>query len=195
MNEVDNGFIRDLQKFVAVAAVGASVLRGRNRAGEARRIQGRLATLDLATVATLNETAFADWLDRTTADLISDRIEWGAVRKAVNLFLRDCLYNKYLNSHYGLDRIEKWLEIPLDSVVAGALIDDEPSLPRWTGLNHLIEKQSRLYQEHAREMAARRTAAGPKEQLPAEAAVHLDIGLWVNNRSKVKQGADNERQS
>jgi hypothetical protein len=40
---------------------------------------------------------------------------WGAARKALNLVLRDILYNQYLQREYGFNRIGKWLELPLDS--------------------------------------------------------------------------------
>ena len=46
---------------------------------------------------------------------------WGAARKALNIFLRDVLYNHYLRSRHHLDRLEEWLEVPLDRDVAAAL--------------------------------------------------------------------------
>ena len=37
----------------------------------------------------------------------------GAARKAINLFLRDALYNRYLNRRFALSWIQAWIEVPL----------------------------------------------------------------------------------
>ena len=42
---------------------------------------------------------------------------WGFARKGLNIFLRDCFYNRYIHDHYGLQAIEPFLEVPLDGRV------------------------------------------------------------------------------
>jgi hypothetical protein len=44
---------------------------------------------------------------------------WGTARKALNIFLRDALYNHYLCNEYGFNRLEQWLEVPLDRSMKG----------------------------------------------------------------------------
>ena len=55
---------------------------------------------------------------------------WGAARKAVNLFLRDALCNRYLAEEFNLKKAEAWMEIPLDSAVARGITDGEGTSSR-----------------------------------------------------------------
>ncbi len=117
-------FIPTVQRKVAVTAVGPSALRGQGK-GVLRASQSFLASVSLANIPKSSATRFQAWLDRQTEALL-DQLPingrpWGAARKAINLFLRDALYNQYLNRRFGLDNIEPWLEIPLDSAVARGL--------------------------------------------------------------------------
>ena len=107
-------FISDVQRFTAVSAVGVSALR-RQGVGTIGRIQKYLGSLDLTDMRSLkNEDDFSSWLDLKTEDLVQNQnVKWSAARKALNLFLRDCLYNKYLCAEYRLDHLEPWLEMPL----------------------------------------------------------------------------------
>jgi hypothetical protein len=118
------------------------------------------------------------WLDRQTEALLDtlpiDGRPWGAARKALNLFLRDSLYNRYLSDHFNLQQIEAWLEIPLDSAVARGLQSGTGRgvLPRWPGLKHLDPSVSTSYQNAAAEHA----------RVLGIARVHLDMYLWLENR-------------
>ena len=159
----DGQFISDVQKFVGLA-VSVSALR-RQGPGVIYAIQEYLGD------------AFSNWLEGKTSELVRTRgVKWGAARKALNLFLRDCLYNKYLSEKYDLGNLEAWMEMPVDSVVAGQLKKDagRGRLPVWHGLKELTKENSEKFQTHAREMAARRNFA----------RVHLDVGMWINNRVK-----------
>jgi|SRR5439155_11817528 len=97
---------------------------------------------------------------------------WGTARKALNIFLRDALYNHYLRSHHYLHRIEEWLEIPLDRDVATALRAEPEgaALPRWDGvkIKRLTPRVSRQYQRVAQLVADRRRTQ----------RVHLDLEYW-----------------
>ncbi len=118
------------------------------------------------------------WLDRQTEFLLDDfpisGRPWGAARKAINLFLRDTLYNQYLCRRFGFHKLESWLEVPLDSASARGLklAAGRGVLPRWPGLKHLGPAVSEEFQEfatgHARTIGLER--------------VHLDMYLWLENR-------------
>ena len=91
-------------------------------------------------------------------------------------FLSSRLFiNRYLSAEHGLDCIQKWLEIPLDSIVADKLKKDagrRSRLPVWKGLRNLKKDDSKKFQDHARELAARESSQ----------RVHLDVVLWVNKK-------------
>jgi len=181
----DNEFIRDLQRFTALSAVNVTALR-RQGVGVIGRIQDYLAKLDLSGLSALHdEDGFGLWLQNTTQGMVSSKggpeIRWGAARKALNLFLRDALYSKYLSRQYVLEHVEKWLEVPLDSVVAQYLKREagRGQLPVWNGLRHLRPEESEQFQRYASRLARQRGLA----------RVHLDVGIWVNNRVQSDRGS------
>ena len=172
-----NTFIPTVQRKVATSAVGPSALRGQGR-GVLSVSQLFLASLSLARVPQSTEGRFMIWLDRQT-DALLDALPvngrpWGAARKAINLFLRDVLYNHYLSRQYAFRRVERWLEVPLDSAVARGLKTKAGRgiLPRWPGLKHLDADLSHQYQVFASDHA---------NALKIE-RVHLDMYLWLENR-------------
>ncbi len=161
------------QKRVAEAAVGPSALRNQGNEGVVERARQYLKTLDLGTFVVSSERRFRAVLDRRT-EALRERLparakHWGTARKALNLFLRDVLYHRYLCEHYNFDRIEAWLEVPLDSNVAEGLAEAHlDSLPRWPGIKHLKATQSLIYQQAARQVARDADIA----------PVHLDVYWW-----------------
>ena len=170
-------FIPTVQHKVAVTAIGPSALRMQGK-GVLRASQEFLASLALARVPKSAETRFRDWLDRQTEVLLDglpiNGRPWGAARKAINLFLRDVLYNQYLNRRYRFGEVENWLEVSLDSAVAQGLRSEAGRgvLPRWPGLRHLEPHVSDEFQLFASDYA---------HQLGIE-RVHLDMYLWLENR-------------
>ena len=172
-------FIPTVQRKVAVSAIGPSALRGQGK-GVLKASQEFLASLSLARIPKSNETRFRTWLDRQTEALLDglpvNGRPWGAARKAINLFLRDALYNQYLNRQFELGKIEAWLEVPLDSVVARGMKAKAKKmrtlLPRWPGLKHLKVHASDEFQNFA--SAHVRTIEISR--------VHLDMYLWLGNR-------------
>lgn len=170
-------FIPTVRQMVSVTAVGPSALRGQGK-GVLKASQEFLASLSLARIPKSSATEFRNWLDRQTESLL-DQLPikgrpWGAARKAINLFLRDTLYNKYLSSEFGIGRIEPWLEVPLDSAVARGLKAEagRGGLPQWPGLKHLRSAVSDTFQVFASTHA---------NSLEIE-RVHLDMYLWLENR-------------
>jgi len=170
-------FIPTVQRKVAVTSVGPSALRRQGK-GVLRASHDFLASVSLASLSGLSEARFRAWLDRHTESLLgqlpcSGR-PWGTARKAINLFLRDSLYNQYLNRRFEIEKIERWLEIPLDSAVAKGLKAraGRGGLPQWPGLKNLEPVVSDSFQAFASSLAH---AIGIKR-------VHLDMYLWLENR-------------
>ena len=135
--------------------------------------------MDLKRYSQISNEQFQQQLDKDTNHLLTKfKIKakpWGTARKAINLFLRDALYNKYLSKNYKLDKVEPFLELPLDSIVAKSLkklSDNTKELRYWPGLKHLTKEISQKYQNVAQKCAT-------KQHL---SKVHLDIILWTENR-------------
>lgn len=155
-----------MQKRAANGAVGASTIRGMAPAGTAKVIKDYLRGVDIKSIKARTESGFEKNLDVVTDGLLKalpdDSKHWGMARKCVNIFLRNCLYNRYLCSHYKLESLEEWLEIPLDSHVGKGLIAHfgKDSLPKWGRVVALTRKQSDQYQQAARDLAKRNVFAG-----------------------------------
>jgi hypothetical protein len=174
-----HSLVHMIQHYVAIDAVGTSAMRSQGR-GVLHVMQEHLVPLSLRGIPKTRR-GFGRWLDsQTEAALVAleglaPERPWGTARKALNLFLRGCLYNHYLRKNYGLARTEPWLEIPLDGVVARALkkLAGRGKLPVWHGLKRLRPEQSARFQEFAAKHA--RTVGLP-------ARVFLDHDLWIANR-------------
>lgn len=171
-------FYKTLQRFVAVESIGVSAMRGQIT-GTMHAAQNYCAALDLSKYSNLTESEFKSKLNEDTEGMLDafgfDRFRpWGTARKAINLFFRGALYNKYLSEKYNLTSIEPYLEIPLDSAVAKGLIkrDTNRVLPNWYGLSYLIKEDGEKYQLVA-------LGEAKKEGINR---VHLDMFLWLENR-------------
>jgi hypothetical protein len=166
-------FLKHIQNRVAETCVGASSLRNQGASGVLKAVREHFAKMPLDKFVVSTEERFLDALNNETDKLRlllpPSAQNWGTARKAINLFLRDALYNQYLSKHYGLDRIETFLEIPLDGDVAGALHNlKDDDLPRWKSIKSLGENDSNLYQAKARRYA----------QKLGVNRVHLDLIWW-----------------
>jgi hypothetical protein len=167
-------FLRAIQRYVAVSAIGVTAVRGRTR-GVLRAARAFAAKLDLTQFSVTDKALF-----RAALDAATDRLQhalpaggrsWGVARKAVNLFLRDALYNHYLRAAFELAKAEPWFEVPLDSMVAASLLKRNPraAVPAWATVKGLSPSENDAYQEALRALAARLGVA----------AVHLDSLLWL----------------
>ena len=171
------------KEFMAVNSTSGSALRNQEP-GVVKTIQRRLGELSLGEIPTDSAEQYERWLDRTTDRVLRGvraRIRpWGTVRKATNLFLRACICDHYLRSEYGLARIEPWAEMPLDSIVAGALkrAAGRGRLPGWPGLKHLDCRTNREFQAFAERHA---------RELGVPARIYLDYHLWLRNRSPLSE--------
>ena len=171
-------FLRFVQEFTAIQAVGTSAVRGQP-AGTLKTVQEYCSGLHLDLLAEMDCDDYARWLNVRTRilrrRLPSKGKPWGIARKALNLFMRSCLYNTYLSREFHLVKIQRWMEIPLDGAVARGLRKHagRGALPRWPGLKRLGPEVSAPYQEHAEQYAR-------EQDLPAR--VFLDNYLWLKNR-------------
>ena len=163
-----------LKRRTAELAIGSSTLRNQGAAGVAKTTRQFLANLDLKFFSVNSVQEFNKILDRSTKNLIRVLPEgarnWGTARKALNIFLRDCVYNQFLSSHFVISRIHPWLEIPLDSHVASGLraTSYKKNLPRWVSIKRLKREDSGKYQDMAAKVADKMECN----------RVDLDIYLW-----------------
>ncbi len=183
-------FYKQMQQFTAVGAVTQSTVRGLKKKGILSKIRGYLARIDLNGVPKQNADEFGKWLNRWTNYIKKKcKCSWGTARKAVNLFLRACFYNHYLRRKYGLGKVEKWLEIPLDNFVAKHFKQHNKNL-KWSGILNLDAKESGKFQEYSKEYARKYA-----QSFVHRAKVHLDIYIGPsahlkspigNRKSKIK---------
>jgi len=158
----------------AELAIGNSTLRNQGAPRVAFAARQFLAAMNLQCFSVSSEEAYLRVIDRETAKLVqafpSGARSWGAARKALNIFLRDCVYDRFLSAHFGLCQIHPWLELPLDSYTATGLRKTScgTHLPPWDAIKRLTQEDSVAYQQVARQVAGH---IGCNR-------VDLDIYLW-----------------
>jgi len=174
MKTQPSAFIIKLQRRVAQVAIGPSALRNQGAKDMIPVARAVAEEIDLAEFGRANATRFKTLLDESTHCTITRfptaAKNWGAARKAMNLFLRDALYNHELAAQYGLLKLRHWLELPLDKDAATGL-KGEPEgvlLPKWDRIKNLTADLSREYQAVATEVAFRKRVA----------RVDLDVFFW-----------------
>ena len=182
---MDKLLLERLQKRMAGTAVGPATARGMGPAGTIQASRAFLASLDLASVRSKVEWRFRRNLDAATEELQRSlprgAQHWGSARKFLNIFLRNCLYSRYMAHEYQLDVLEPWLELPLDSHVAKGLRKEEGgrvALPRWKTVVGLDRSTSDQYQQFASQVAAGMNMH----------RVHLDVVYWRGDHMQ-KQAA------
>lgn len=181
MTEKD--FLGQVNKRLAQIAVGASALRNQGAGGVIKATRGYLETgilLDHFFDALTDEKKMNAYLDTNTINLVNrfpdEAKSWGAARKALNLFFREVVYNKFMADHYNLptDFIEynktiQFLEVPLDSDVATGLYKASgKKLSKWKAIKELNPTVSKEYQDKATEIA----------KIKGIVRVHLDLEYW-----------------
>ena len=159
-------------------AVGPATVRGQGAAGVVAAAQEFLSEIPLRSFAKSTESSFRNALDSATEDLAlafpKPARRWGLARKCLNIFLRDAFYNSHLAPRFNLDRAKAFYELPLDGVVARALIRlaKPKTLPVWPGVKHLQPVTSEAYQAFALDLSRRWKID----------RVYLDTYVWVENR-------------
>jgi len=167
-------FILLLQRKIARCSIGVSTARGMGPAGTIAAAHDYLGSFDLNQMLACDDGMFQEHLETATKNLMQKLPErakyWGSARKFFNIFLRDVLYNKYLNEHFCLSNIESFLEIPLDSHVARGLRGEPEgrNLDRWQSVIGLQPHVSGNYQNVAAKVAERKGTL----------RIHLDLLYW-----------------
>ena len=135
-----------------------------------------LSVLDLSAFSIEKEKQFRAKLDQTTERLRKalprGAQHWGVARKVLNIFLRDALYTIYLREEYGLACVERFLEVPLDSITAKELkkAAGRGGLPQWPGVKGVAPDLSERFQAQATKVATERRMS----------RVHLDAYWWAD---------------
>lgn len=151
--------IASLQKWLAYVSVSSSAVRKQGAAGVVDAARDALQHVKLKRFSTKYPRTFARQLDTETDQLmlcLPKRAQsWGVARKVLNIFLRNALYNRYLNEHFALDASESFYEVPLDSLSAKGIKKRSParSLPLWLGVKKLTPPVGYVYQKRAMEIA------------------------------------------
>lgn len=150
-------FIEKLIRRTAQAAIGQSSLRNQGSSGVILAAREAVAKINLGELGQLTEFSYHRYLDEATERLMASFPDgarnWGAARKALNLFLRDATYNVDLSERFRLDVIRPLLEVPLDKDVATGLRLQCSDLPSWKTIKHLQPVTSSRYQSVASAVA------------------------------------------
>jgi hypothetical protein len=104
---------------------------------------------------------------------------WGCARKCFNIFLYECVLNRFLCSRFRIMNIEPFLEVPLDSLVIAGLTKDAKtcglSVPDFEAVIKLTPFDSAVFQKAAQEIA--------KEKYSTQ-RVNLDLHYWKQGQSE-----------
>jgi len=175
--------LKRVQERVATVSIGASTLRNQGAKGVIKTARDFLANkVDLADLEGVTAIQFNKWLDNKTNALKNKfpgeaKGNWGAARKAINIFLEECFLNRLLAEEYNLTPMAEFLEVPLDSNVANTIIEEsEKKGLTWTSIKCLTPKQSGLFQECATILATNKgTQRG-----------YLDLWYWQKRDDTTK---------
>ncbi len=170
-------YIKKMKERTAYLSIGRSTLRNQGSAGVvgvARSYLKRLNLDDLKGVR--SQKAFKLFLDCHTRELSNKfpnraKRNWGAARKALNIFLRDVSYNTFLSKWYRTEKLLPWLELPLDNDVAEQLFKHRKThddLPKRFCIKKLTSDTNDNYQDVA-------TRVAQEENI---CRVHLDVEYW-----------------
>jgi hypothetical protein len=163
-----------LQRHIGNTSVGASTARGMGPKGTIQAAREYLQTVDLRRFRVRSERMFQRRLNKVTEELRQSLPKkarhWGSSRKFLNIFLRGCLYNRYVCEHYKLQVLERWLEVPLDSQVGKGLRKCLPkeNVPRWKSVVGITPRENATFQSCAARLAVSEGVC----------RVHLDLKFW-----------------
>ncbi len=167
-------YLQLLQKRIGSTSVGPSTARGMGPAGTIQAARKYLQGVDISRFVKRNESAFQSELETATSELKKalpkGAQHWGSARKFLNIFLRNCTYNRYVCEQHRLEKIESWLEVPIDSHVVKGLKKEgrRGDLPRWKTVVGLTPGEHSAYQTFASEVAEREGVL----------RAHLDVKYW-----------------
>jgi hypothetical protein len=172
----DMTFDQEMQEFISITVIGPSALRNQGAKEVIKIARKFLAKIKLSLFNTNSENDYLRVLDNETEKLTNNfpnnAQNWGAARKALNLFLREIFNNKFLGRRLNIR--EEWMEIPLDNLIAKKLKKQDKlgKLPAWRGIKRLKPKDSIIFQEFAKDWASEENTT----------RVRLDMRLWMSER-------------
>jgi hypothetical protein len=146
-----------IQKRIANISVGTSTVRGQPK-GTVTIARKYLQSVNLKDFSEGSEDHFRTVLD-TNTDKMKHELpsnSWGIARKVLNIFLFQAAHDVFLNRNYSLDKIIRYLEVPLDNPNAKKLKEIVKSKGEnldWTNIYSLAPETSSQFQEYARKYA------------------------------------------
>ncbi len=170
-------YIDRLQNRTAQLAIGASTLRSQGAPGVVETARTYMKKMQLYRLHKVkSEKAYQTTLNNHTGRLSmrfpgGAKGNWGAARKAINIFLRSVVYNRLLCDWYKIRHLEPWLEVPLDSYVVGGIKKDKrpnEKIPKWKSIKSLKKEDSNVFQQVAKNIARREGIN----------RIHLDLKYW-----------------
>ena len=169
-------FIEKLKARQALLAITPSSLRNQGAAGMIGIARRYVVSINLSDFKVENQVEFKKKLDQHTEALMrafpeKAKKNWGAARKALNIYLRDVAYTYPLVTYYGLQDIDRFLELPLDSNSYDGLKNDYKShgtVPKWPGVKRLDSRLNAQLQAIAEDVGL----------LKGLRPVHLDAIYW-----------------
>ena len=183
-------FLDNIKRYEANISIGPSTLRNQGAPGVIKAARNFLVECDLTELKKIKPSEYADILEKWTCDLIiklpKKANKWGTARKAINVFMIQIFFNRYLAKEYGLEKFKDALETPLDSYADKGLrnwlekLNSKMEIPEWEGIKNLKVEKSKQYQECASYVA--------KENGLSRAC--LDIILWRINEQKKYEAID-----
>ena len=137
-------------RFIANTSLSASSLRNQGGTGVVKAARTFMGELNLEEASAAVAEGYPAYLDNCTTKLMAyfpegARKNYGAARKALNIYLFACARDHMARSRYRLDRIELALELPIDRHAIDYLkrqAKDEASqqtLKRFSFINQLNE--------------------------------------------------------
>ena len=162
-------------------AIGSSAMRQQGTKNAIQEIRNVLYDEDLEKFKlVLQENKFLVYLDDLTNQIyeklhVTHKLEWGAVRKALNLYFRDIFYSSYFCKKLMLEvSLMSQLEIPLDSFTGKGIIEDYSKIAncsiKWTTIKSLTPQKSKQLQKMAK------IVNSTFHKLPT--VVDLDLVYW-----------------
>lgn len=170
------------QRRIINCAIGSSSMRGQGKKNMIQSFRDLVYETDLYVFknALTSSQNYLKYLDSQT-DLILQKIadpfdvQWGAVRKGLNLVYRDIFYSAYMSESLNLTKAEmSLLEVPLDSFTGKGIIEDFNKIGKtdlsWHSIRKLTPNMSYELQTYAKKIA--------KDLYGLDEPVELDLVYW-----------------
>ncbi len=154
----DEKIINLIQERLAYSTMNIRVFRNQGR-GKVEKAWRFMKSLNLKLLTKESERGvekeYSSYCNRTLHRLQKkfhkqNSNTFGIATKALNIFLIECYLNKELNKEYKLERIKKFLEVPIDSKVAKFLKKKYKFLPTFKSIKCLNNATYFAYQERAK---------------------------------------------